>query len=185
MERSLLPGQLYRHFKNKLYQVIAIAKHSETGEEMVVYQALYGTYEHYVRPRSMFMSEVDLNKYPEVKQKYRFELVERETLEAKKSNHKEDCINSKVDEPYIEDKDADIKNNIHPDLYAFLDATSYDEKLQILLESKKKNRLDMGVLHTMAISLDFPIDNLALEEQFQAVVYYLETHKKYEGSRLR
>lgn len=69
-------GQKYRHFKGKEYKVLHIANHSETKEKLVVYQRLYDDESIWVRPYDMFISKVDRDKYPDVKQEYRFELID-------------------------------------------------------------------------------------------------------------
>ena len=74
---------IYKHFKGDYYIVEDIAIHSETKEKYVVYRALYGTAELYIRPYDMFLSEVDREKYPNVEQKYRLELQEIKSVKEK------------------------------------------------------------------------------------------------------
>ena len=84
MNRAVQMGGVYRHFKGNIYRVLGLAKHTETNETLVIYNYCdlklpngvedYG--DTYARPIEMFLSEVDREKYPDAKQKYRFELIE-------------------------------------------------------------------------------------------------------------
>lgn len=81
MSRQVVIGGAYHHFKGFIAKIIAVARHTETGEELVVYECTgKGDCGHkdgiYARPLEMFLSLVDREKYPDVKQKYRFELIE-------------------------------------------------------------------------------------------------------------
>ena len=73
---ELIVNRVYRHFKNDFYLVVGVAQDSESNKQFVIYRCLYGDGQLYVREKEMFLSKVDKNKYPNVKQEYRFELVE-------------------------------------------------------------------------------------------------------------
>lgn len=85
-------GDIVKHFKwetlseeerkqNKyLYIIRDIAEHTETGEKLVIYQAMYTPFQIYARPLDMFFAKVDHEKYPDIKQQYRFEECDMQDL---------------------------------------------------------------------------------------------------------
>lgn len=183
-ERIVRPGEFYRHFKNKLYQIVAVARHSETGESMVVYQALYGDYGVYVRPYDMFTSEVDHEKYPEVTQQWRFERVEPEQnaqewqQDADRPQWKTDRWREQTgSRRYYADRTPD------PAFLQFLDTEDFDLRMECL--KALEERVTQQELDSIYLVLDMKPEQGSLQEQLYAVRRFLTMQKRYDGSRLR
>lgn len=185
MDRIPKPGECYRHFKNKLYQIITVAEHSETGEKMVVYQALYGTFGTYVRPLSMFVSEVDHEKYPEADQKYRFERVEPGKMDGREEPENREKAEGQEETEGREtaaDQEAQIPAS-SKNLLAFLDAETYDEKLEVLKE--RRDIFSDEELAAVCESLEVGDGTGTREAMYRAAANFLEMQAKYDGARLR
>lgn len=188
--REIRQGQFYRHFKDRLYQIVAVAEHSETGEKMVVYQALYGDYRIYVRPYEMFVSEVDHVKYPDVKQKYRFELVEFSgeaegedigTQPLKKPEKKEEKTADEL--AVLKEPAESAEGEVNPILLEFLDAETLEEKMHIMVYYR--NRMDENLLNSIAISLDLVVEKKNIQEKYDEILNCLSMMEKFECNRYR
>ena len=182
------PYEIYKHFKGKLYQITAIAEHTETGETLVIYQALYGDFKIYARPLSMFTSRVDREKYPNAAQEFRFEL-QREGIGVRKELHAEEPDRKSEQaenlEPAEENAEEPAEKEPVPDalVMEFLDADTYEQKLNIL--TALHYRITDGMITTMAIACDIEVNEGDIEERYEALRSCLMTLEKYECNRLR
>lgn len=201
MDRTPRPGEFYRHFKNKLYQIIGIAAHSETGEAMVVYQALYGDYGLYVRPLTMFVSEVDREKYPDAAQKYRFERVvpgaeggftgassAPQTADADipvtAQSASLDSSGRPTHGPAPSPVSAQPSDPIpNPYLMAFLEAENADGQLAALMAMD--GHVGQEEVDCLRVVLEMGPGGGSISKQLKDIRKYLEMQRRYDGSRLR
>ncbi|MCD8364762.1 MAG: DUF1653 domain-containing protein [Clostridiales bacterium] len=196
-----LPGEKYLHFKNRLYQVMAVAYHSETMEPYVVYQALYGDYKTYIRPYDMFVGEVDHEKYPEVSQRYRFQYISDTDLAqpsdsdgcAEEQSVPEPVVQSgfepegqSVPEP-VEQVPAGVaeesEGQMNPWLEKFLDAKGFEEKYRIVCDMQRD--VTDRLIDDIAVVMDLAIPEGDLKERYGQLKYCMRTRQKYEMGRLR
>lgn len=219
------PHEIYKHFKGNLYQIVTIAQHSETGEQLVIYQAMYGDFKIYARPLAMFTSEVDKVKYPEVQQKFRFELqgadADRQIRETDEVNGGQTTtqavptataqdaaiwtaqaaavqdaatwtvqataqpasVETQPVPPAAHIEVAEEEPELDPLVLEFLDADSYEQKLNIL--AGLHHRITDEMITTMAIACDIEVNDGETEERYEELKNCLLTMEKFECNRLR
>lgn len=189
-------GEIYQHFKGKLYRIVALATHTETGEQLVIYQALYGEFQVFARPLSMFLEKVDAKKYPDAAGKDRFMRIPMaeaaavpQPVPAPSENPVEPRPAAMPSESTVESRAvaASSENPVEPQpdpgLLAFLDADSYEEKLEVF--ASLEGKADLHMLNAIAASLDLELSEGSLEEQYDTLKSCLMTLERYECNRLR
>lgn len=187
MERHTpIPGEFYRHFKDKLYQIRTIAEHSETGETLVIYQALYGDYRTYARPLADFMSPVDHVKYPESKDTWRFtqvDLTQGCVTEVKNSTvHSDDQSQSTESAAPNRVAGTAPADSTPEDLFMdFLDAYAYKKKLEIL--SQLRGKMTRSMTDSIAASLDLVLPGKSIESDLELIEDHIRTRAKFEVRR--
>lgn len=167
--------EIYKHFKGNVYQIVTVAEHTETEEKLVVYQAMYGDFKVYARPLSMFLEKVDKQKYPDAAQEYRFEKVEGWAAGM-----------LQVEKPVVQTTDVageEPEQQLDPLLIEFLDADTYEEKLNIL--AALHHRITDDMITTMAIASDVEVEDGELEIRYTELKNCLLTLERYETNRMR
>lgn len=187
MRHNPQPQEVYRYFKGNLYQIRCLAKDSETGEMMVVYQAMYGDFQIYVSSLSSFMEEIDRQKYPDADGYYRFELLSAQDvkLDTEIKAGVQEVWKAENAEKKAVDMDAEMQEelNIDPLVLQFLDADSYERRLEIL--SMLHSRIDHDMINTMAVAVDVEIKDGEIEDRYEELKNCLLTFEKFECNRLR
>ena len=189
-------GEIYQHFKGKLYRILTLATHTETGEQLVIYQALYGEFQVFARPLSMFLEKVDAKKYPDAAGKDRFmriPMAEAAALPQPVPAPSENPVeprpaampseNPVESRPAAASSESPVEPQPDPGLLAFLDADSYEEKLEVF--ASLEGKADLHMLNAIAASLDLELSEGSLEEQYDTLKSCLMTLERYECNRLR
>ena len=178
------PGEFYRHFKNRLYQIIAVAYDAETEQQVVVYQALYGDYRVWVRPLDNFLSRTDREKYPEASQEWRFE----RTVPAGPAQDVHGLASPAQDVsvpscPAPAVSAAEEGRTGTQVLLAFLDAETREEKKAALVSGM--DRLTQRELDSIYMALEMPAQEGDVRAQVSGILSWMKTQERYESSRLR
>ncbi len=178
------PQEIYKHFKGNLYQIVAVAEHSETGERLVVYQAMYGEFKTYARPLAMFTERLDRSEYPDAAQEFRFELqgADRERQTRESESPAAGGLNMASAGVCEASGGEPEEIPLHPLVLEFLDADTYRQKLNIL--AGLHYCITDSMITTMAIACDIEVEDGDLEDRYESLRNCLLTMERYECNRL-
>lgn len=188
--------EIYRHFKGGLYQVLTVAEHTETGEKLVIYQALYGDFKIYARPLEMFVSPVDRTKYPDADQELRFQpqgagrqteatAPERTAADVQSSQR----VSAEAEETQPIQQDSSAVTGTEPEepgldplVLEFLDARTYEQRLNVL--AALHHRITNDMITTMALCCDIEVEGDDVEQRYEELKQCLITKERFEVKRL-
>lgn len=178
MDKIPRSGEFYQDYNKKLYQIITVADHWETGAPLVIYQALYGRFKTYAMPLELFLGEVDHRAYSETKQIYQFELVQPE-----QEINEHDRMQIPVQKTGFSGKAGEQPSMEQNWLLEILDADRIQDKLEIL--SQVRGPVRQRDLDSLYVALDMPPAEGNWQDQLDQVRSYLRIRLRYEGERLR
>ena len=190
--------EIYRHFKGNLYQVQAVAEHTETGEQLVIYQALYGDFKVYARPLDMFTGLVDREKYPDADQLFRFQLqgpeAGRQTAqirdnpatislsEMESAGERENADAPDLTAEGISEMSETEEPAIDPLVLEFLDARTYEQRLNVL--AALHHRITNEMITTMSLCCDIEVEGDDVEQRYEELKQCLMMKERFEIKRL-
>lgn len=187
MERMPKPFEQYRHFKGGRYQILCVAEREDTGEQLVIYQALYGDGKIWARNLEEFTSEVDHEKYPDVKQRWRFErILPPEGNGTEPEDEPEQIrrpVSSLQEENAASEAGDDGSEVLDPQVERFLDAQTAEERLTIL--SGMRNSITDDMIDTMAMAVGVEVEPGPVSVRYEDLRDCLITIDRYELERGR
>lgn len=192
--------EIYRHFKGNLYQVKTVAEHTETGEQLVIYQAMYGDFKIYARPLEMFVGAVDREKYPDADQEFRFQLQgpeagrQRETAAETRITPETHTAGAQSEDPAVQTRTAVTESpapaaetepeepGIDPLVLEFLDARTYEQRLNVL--AALHHRITNEMITTMSLCCDIEVEGDDVEQRYEELKQCLIMKDRFEIKRL-
>ena len=187
--------EVYRHFKGNLYQVKDVAEHTETGEQLVIYQAMYGDFKIYARPLEMFVEALDREKYPDADQEFRFQLQGPEAGRQRGAARPGFVMRPKeaatethiVSDSYAagageQNPPEPEEPGIDPLVLEFLDARTYEQRLNVL--AALHHRITNEMITTMSLCCDIEVEGDDVEQRYEELKQCLIMKDRFEIKRL-